>query len=113
MNASSIEPSPQHTAPRHGCRVLIEALAARSGGTAYAAVQLARQPARRDDVSAVAVLTRRGSIVDRGLARERDVERVVLATPARAELVHRLMWEGSRLPSLVSQLKCDVLVTMS
>ena len=47
--------------------VAIDALAARFGGTAYAAVEIAKALARHDRVAHVGVATRPGAIVERGL----------------------------------------------
>jgi glycosyltransferase involved in cell wall biosynthesis len=95
------------------CRVLFDALAARYGGGAYAAVQLARHLAARPEVSSLVVVTRRGSIVERGLADDPAVECTALAPAAHVELVRRTAWEAVRLPRLVAREQCDVVMTMS
>jgi glycosyltransferase involved in cell wall biosynthesis len=96
-----------------GQRVIIDALAARFGGTAYAAVQLARHILARPEVQTVTVLTRRGSIVARALAEEQDVRCVRLREARRMELVRRIIWQAMRLPQLLARERCDVLITMS
>lgn len=96
-----------------GRRIVIDALAARFGGTAYATVQLARHLAARPDVSAVTVIARRGSIVERGLARDESITRVVLPAARRFELMRRVMWEALRLPAVVSRQGGDVVISMS
>jgi glycosyltransferase involved in cell wall biosynthesis len=94
-------------------RVLIDALAARYGGTAYAAVQLARQLATNPKVARVSVISRRGSIVDHGLASGAEVNRIRLPARARLELVRRIIWEAARLPRIVTQQQSNVVISMS
>jgi glycosyltransferase involved in cell wall biosynthesis len=96
-----------------GCRILIDALAARYGGTAYAAVQLARRLAVRPEVSTVLVVARRASIVERGLANEPGVRCIALPPAARMELIRRVAWEAVRLPGVVAREDVDVVVSMS
>lgn len=93
--------------------MLIDALAARFGGTAYASVHLARQLSRREDVASVVVATRADSIVASGLADEPLVRCITLPANPRVELFHRVMWEALRLPSVVAGEQCDVVITMS
>jgi glycosyltransferase involved in cell wall biosynthesis len=93
--------------------ILIDALAARYGGAAYATVALARGLARRSDVATVVVVTRRDSIVQRGLAEAPGVECVALPTAARMELVRRLAWETLRLRALVGSRRCAGVISMS
>jgi glycosyltransferase involved in cell wall biosynthesis len=94
-------------------RILIDALAARYGGTATATVQLARHLATSDKVSTVAVVTRRGSIVERGLAGEEAIQCVALPAAAGVELIERIRWEAFRLPALVREEEYDVVISMS
>lgn len=94
-------------------RVLIDALAARYGGTAYAAVQLGRHLAVNPKVSRVAVIARRGSIVERGLASASDVNLIALSAPARLELMRRIVWEATQLPRVVTQESSSVVISMS
>jgi glycosyltransferase involved in cell wall biosynthesis len=94
-------------------RVLVDALAARFGGTASATVQLARHLAARPDVSTVAVITRSGAIVELGLRDENDVRCIALAMPQRLELAQRVAWEAMRLPKLIRRERFDVLISMS
>jgi glycosyltransferase involved in cell wall biosynthesis len=93
--------------------VLIDALAARFGGTAYAVIQLAPRLLDRPEVRNVTVLTRRGSIVARGLAKQPAVTCVLLNDARRFELVKRIIWQAFRLPALVAHERCDVLITLS
>jgi glycosyltransferase involved in cell wall biosynthesis len=94
-------------------RILIDALAARYGGNAYAAVQLARELAGREDASAVTVLARRGSIVARGLAGAAGVRCIALAPARRMELAGRLAWEAARLPALARAERSSHVISMS
>src|ERR1051326_4620066 len=98
---------------RVGRRVLIDALAARFGGTAAATIQLARHLATNARVSSVTVVCRRGSIVARGLADGGAVRCIALSVPRSAELLQRLMWETLRLPALARRERCDVIISMS
>jgi glycosyltransferase involved in cell wall biosynthesis len=91
----------------------MDALAARFGGTAYAAVNLARQLSLRPEIADVTVITRRGSIVQRGLARDDGVACVSLAESSRFELVRRVAWEALRLPSVTAPERCDAVISMS
>jgi glycosyltransferase involved in cell wall biosynthesis len=96
-----------------GRRVLIDALAARFGGTAAATVQLARHLIVDDRVADVTVVCRRGSIVERGLAGEQAVRRIALPVPRRVELLQRVTWEALRLPALARREQYDLLISMS
>jgi glycosyltransferase involved in cell wall biosynthesis len=98
--------------PRGKC-ILIDALAARFGGTACATVDLARHLAHRPDVAAVVVVTRFGSIVERALAREPDIGCIALRSARRGELVRRVAWEAWRLPTVVRRERSDVVISMS
>jgi glycosyltransferase involved in cell wall biosynthesis len=93
--------------------VLIDALAARYGGTAYAVVHIAGELAQRDDIAAVTVITRRGSIVADGLDGNPSVKCVALAGRTRLELPARVAWEALRLPRLVRALGADTVISMS
>ncbi len=94
-------------------RVLFDALAARYGGGAYAAIQLARCLAATPEVAELVVVTRRGSIVERGLAGEPALRCVALDAASRMELPRRLAWEAARLPGLLRRERSDVVMTMS
>jgi glycosyltransferase involved in cell wall biosynthesis len=96
-----------------GRRVLIDALAARFGGTAAATVQLARHLVLDDRVAHVTVVCRRGSIVERGLAGEEAVSQIALPVPRGIELLQRVMWEALRLPALARRDRYEVLISMS
>jgi glycosyltransferase involved in cell wall biosynthesis len=96
-----------------GRRILIDALAARFGGTAFAVVQLARHLALRPEVAAVVVITRHGSIIERGLAHDQAVTCLALPGVSRLELIRRTAWEALRLPAIVAREECDVVISMS
>lgn len=96
-----------------GPRVLIDALAARYGGAAYAAINVARHLARRPETAAVTVLARHDSIIERGLRSDTAVERLALAPAERLELARRTAWEALRLPQLMGAERFDVLISMS
>lgn len=96
-----------------GRRVLIDALAARYGGTAYAVVQLARRLALRPEVESVTVIARRGSIVDQGLAGDTAVSLLALPGSSWLELMSRVAWEAIRLPAVAARERYDVVVSMS
>jgi glycosyltransferase involved in cell wall biosynthesis len=107
------EPGPESAVSRGGRRVLIDALATRFGGAAYATIQLSRHLAQRPEVATVTVLARHGSIVERGLADEPTVRCAVLRPARRFELIRRTAWQAVRLRRLVAQEQCDVLISMS
>lgn len=96
-----------------GHRVLIDALAARFGGTAYATVHLARHLAQQPDVFAALVVTRRGSIVARELADDPAVRCIELRPAARADLLRRTLWQAVWLRNLVERERCDAVISMS
>jgi glycosyltransferase involved in cell wall biosynthesis len=79
--------------------ILVDALAARYGGTAHAMVQLAQHLA--EDRAAVVVVTREDSLVADGLRPSHGLQVVTLRSPKRLELARRLLWEGFVLPRLV------------
>jgi glycosyltransferase involved in cell wall biosynthesis len=93
--------------------ILIDALAARYGGAAYATIQLARALSCRPDVSRVTVVAREGSIVAGGLASTHGVRCVLLERSPRLELARRLGWEWSRLPGLARRERCGAVISLS
>ena len=99
--------------PEAGRRVLIEALAARFGGTAQLTVHLARELSRRAEIAQVSVLTRRGSIVQRELSGDEGVRCVSLRAPRRLELARRVVWLAARLRGQLARERCDALISMS
>jgi glycosyltransferase involved in cell wall biosynthesis len=92
-------------------RLVIDALAARFGGTAYAAVQTAQRLAKDPALGRVTVVTRRESIVAHGL--RPPVRAVMLPNVTHAELVHRLAWEATVLPRLARNDRVDGVLTWS
>jgi glycosyltransferase involved in cell wall biosynthesis len=103
----------RHVSASSGERILIEALGARFGGTAYAAVQLAKHLGGRPDVEAVVVVTRQGSLISQGLFGADGVECHELSNTSRIELVRRVIWQAIRLPRLVNSRKVDCVISMS
>lgn len=94
--------------------IVIDALAARFGGTAYAGVQIAEALARRSDVGQVVVVARPNSIVERGVRRTAKVRRVIVTSiSGRLELVQRIAWEAMRLPRIVCTHDADGLLTLA
>lgn len=94
--------------------VLLDALAARFGGTAYAVLQVARALEERSDVARVVVVAQEDSIVGRDVRATDTIVPVLLPIPsARAEIVWRFVWEARHLPRLVDTHDGDVLVSFS
>lgn len=91
----------------------IDALAARFGGTAYAAVEIAKALTRHADVSRVCVVTRPDAIVERGLRSRVGVTVLTVRPPGRAELVQRLAWEAVRLDGALERWGSTGLLSMS
>jgi glycosyltransferase involved in cell wall biosynthesis len=92
---------------------VIDALAARFGGTAYAVIQLSRVLAREPRMAEVIVVTRAGSIVDGGVRPDSRVRIIRLGARGRGELIERLGWEALRLPAIVRAESADVVLTFS
>ena len=99
--------------PEHRPRVVIDALAARYGGAAYATVQMASELADHPGVRGVVLIAREDSLVA-GIARPRPGLRLVtLRGGPRLELLRRVAWEGLRLPSIMYEASPAVLLTWS
>ena len=96
-----------------GRRILLDALAARAGGGAYAAIRIARHLALRADVTEVAALARSESIVARGLEDAAGVRLLQLPSGEPFELARRIAWEAVPLPALVRRERFDALISMS
>jgi glycosyltransferase involved in cell wall biosynthesis len=96
-----------------GVVLVIDALAARFGGTAYTAVKLTRALLKRDDVVKVVMVAERGSIVERGVRGEAGLRMVCPRLQPRGSIVARAGWEASRLPALVGSEQADALLTFS
>src|SRR5437867_1942439 len=97
-----------------GLVILVDALAARFGGTAYLAVQTSLELARHECVGRVVVLARDGSIVTRGLYGRNPRTHVrPLRDADRFELLRRVVWQAVLLPRLVETIQADGLLTFS
>jgi glycosyltransferase involved in cell wall biosynthesis len=91
--------------------VIIDALAARFGGTAYATVELAHHLA--EDPGAVIVVTREGSLVAQEIRPSPGLRLWMLRSQKRYELARRILWEGIVLPRLVRSNRASSVLTMS
>jgi glycosyltransferase involved in cell wall biosynthesis len=100
------------TAPATG-PVVMDALAARYGGAAYAAVQLAHFLADDPAFDEIVVLARDGSLVAEGIRPHRGLRSIMLPKAKRFELVRRLLWEALGLPALSRRLNASSVVTWS
>ncbi len=99
------------TSARTTGTVIIDALAARYGGIAYATVQLAHHLA--DDPGGIIVVTREGSLVAQDIRARPGLRLVTLRRPRRYELARRLLWEGFALPRLVRRHHATSVLTVS
>ena len=81
-------------------RVVIDALAARMGGTAHLAIEVAQRLARDSSLEEVVVVTRRRSMVARGLRPAPGLRLVTLRPARRLELPRRVAWQALGLPGL-------------
>jgi glycosyltransferase involved in cell wall biosynthesis len=93
--------------------VIMDALAARYGGAAYAAVQLAHCLADDPAVDEIIVLARDGSLVAEGMRPRRGLRPLALAKAKRFELPRRLVWEAFSLPALSRRRRASCLLTWS
>ena len=91
--------------------IIIDALAARYGGTAHAGVELAHHLA--DHPGEIIVVTREGSLVSQGIRPRPGLRLMTLRCPNRYELARRLLWEGFVLPGLVRRSGASTVLTMS
>ena len=94
-------------------RLLVDALAARRGGTACAAIELSRALAAHDGVEAVLVVTQAESLVAKRLAGHRPLSVVELPAESRLELPRRLLWEATALPSLTRGFAASHVISFS
>ena len=81
-------------------QVVIDALAARYGGAAYAAVHVAHHLADEPALGDVVLVTRAGSLVARGVRAREGLKIVELPPDGPFELGRRLAWEALGLPRL-------------
>ena len=79
--------------------VIVDALAARTGGTAYAAVEVARRLAD-GPAAEIIVIARTHSIVARGIEQRPGLRLVELPYVRHLELARRLAWQALVLPEL-------------
>jgi glycosyltransferase involved in cell wall biosynthesis len=94
-------------------RLVVDALAARFGGTAAMAAQVSRALARREDVEEVSVLSEPGSVLPTHVDQTPGLRSMLISTPNRGRLLARLLWEATRLPPLLDRLDATALLTFS
>lgn len=83
-------------------RIVVDALAARFGGNAEAAIQVARCLSADPLIGEVIVVTRAGSIVADGVQSGNRLRVIELRAGKHLELARRLSWEAAALPRLVA-----------
>lgn len=93
--------------------IAVDALAARYGGTAYAAVQIVRALALHPDVGSVVAVCRPNSIVANGIKGAASVRAIHVPAPERGELIQRGIWEFSRLGELLRCHEVTGMLSMS
>ena len=84
--------------PRVAEKIVIDALAARYGGAAFAAVHVAHQLADDPDVGEVVLVARRGSLWPRECGVVPVCAAIELRDARRFELARRIAWEALALP---------------
>jgi glycosyltransferase involved in cell wall biosynthesis len=94
-------------------RVVIDALAARFGGTAYMVAQISAALAKREDVEHVWVLVTAGSVADRALKASPAITAVRADLDGSAHLARRAVWQATHLPGLVKAHSIDRMLTVS
>lgn len=94
-------------------RLVVDALAARFGGTAAMAGQVSTALARRDDVEKVVLLSEVGSVVQRHVEQTPKLDTLAIRVPDRLRLPSRLMWEALRLPALLQRFDATAVLTCS
>ena len=102
LDVSARDDSLENTTPASAA-VIVDALAARYGGTAYAAIQLAHRLADDRRCGEVILVTRAGSLVADGIRERPGLQLVLLPNLRRFELVRRLVWEARALPNLIRE----------
>ena len=105
--------SGSRTTPQRPRTVVIDALAARYGGAAYATLHMASELASDPDIPQVVLIARRGSLVAEGARPRPGLRLVTLRRARRLELARRVAWEAVRLPSLLREASPAVVVTWS
>jgi glycosyltransferase involved in cell wall biosynthesis len=91
----------------------MDALAARYGGAAYGAVQLAHFLADDPVFNEIIVLARNGSLVAEGIRPRRGLRPLALPKAKRFELGRRLLWEAFGLPALSRRRSASSVMTWS
>jgi glycosyltransferase involved in cell wall biosynthesis len=92
--------------------VIVDALAARTGGTAYAAIQLAHRMVEQP-IAQVIVVARKGSLVARGIHQRPGLRLVELPRAKRFELARRLAWQTFGLTKLARRETASTVLTWS
>ncbi|MEY2513943.1 MAG: hypothetical protein QOJ89_1301 [bacterium] len=93
--------------------VVVDALAARYGGGAVAAIEVAHGLADANEIGEVVVVARRGSLVAAGLRPRPGLRLVTLRDARRLELVRRLLWQAVALPALARRRPGTAVLTWS
>src|SRR5215216_4079398 len=105
--------TPRAGTTRRARHLVIDALAARYGGAAYATLHMASHLADDPDVAEVVLITRKGSQVARGVSPRPGLRLVTLRAARRFELPRRLAWQSMQLPQLLRESSPAVLITWS
>lgn len=93
--------------------LVLDALAARFGGTASFAVQLTRALLEREDVARIVLLAEADSVILRELDAGPRLRLIRLPVPGPARLAWRAAWEAARLPALLAAEHADALLSFS
>jgi glycosyltransferase involved in cell wall biosynthesis len=88
-------------------------LAARFGGTAYAAIEVAQRLADEAGGDEVVVVTREGSLIAEGVEAWPGLRLVLLGDARRFELARRVLWEAHGLPKLVRRERASSVLSWS
>jgi glycosyltransferase involved in cell wall biosynthesis len=107
------ETPPLTTRSRSARPVVIDALAARFGGTAYAAIEVAQRLAGEAGGDEVVVVTRERSLIAEGMDKRPGLRLVLLGDARRFELARRVLWEAHGLPKLVRRERASSVLSWS
>ena len=102
-----------HRTGQRSQTVVIDALAARYGGAAYATVHMASELADDPEIAGVVLIARAGSLVAEGASPHAGLRLVTLPETGRLELLRRVAWQAVRLPRLLRVESPAVLITWS
>ncbi len=94
-------------------RFVVDALAARFGGTAVMAAQVSTALARRDDVEKVLLLLERDSVIPQHVEQTPQLSTLTISVPSRLRLPARLTWEAVRLAPLLQRFDATAVLTFS